>query len=65
LTATAKELNVELVPEFSAIHDLNLAIAEYKGLLKLLVGYGTNWDPWAPATRAEVAQILYDLRTVL
>ena len=56
---------VPLVPRFSDTHDLNLAIAEYNGLLKLLVGYGATWDPWAAATRAEVAQMLFNLRTLL
>jgi hypothetical protein len=53
------------VPPFSAIHDTNLAIAEYNGLLTGLQGYGASWDPWASATRAEVAQMLNNLRRAL
>ena len=53
---------VPWVPPFSDVHDANLAIAEYNGLLKELVGYGAAWDPWANATRGEVAQMLHNLR---
>lgn len=51
-----------LVPAFSEVHDANLRIAQYNGLLKQLQGYGSTWDPWAKATRGEVAQMLYNLK---
>jgi hypothetical protein len=35
--------------------------AEYNGLFKDVAGFGGSWDPWAPASRAEVAQILWNL----
>ncbi len=46
-------------------HAANLRKAESNGLLAGLVGFGAQWDPWAPATRGEVAQILYNLLNVL
>jgi hypothetical protein len=35
-----------------------LAIAEANGLMDGIENYGTSWDPWAKATRGEVAQML-------
>jgi hypothetical protein len=35
--------------------------AAYAGLLQGLQGFSPNWDFWAPATRGEVAAILYNL----
>jgi hypothetical protein len=43
---------------FSSTHDESMRVAEYNGLLAGLQGYGAAWDPWAPATRGEVAQML-------
>jgi photosystem II stability/assembly factor-like uncharacterized protein len=43
-------------------HGDNLRIAEYNGLLDGLVGLGPKWDVTAPATRGEVAQMLYNLK---
>jgi hypothetical protein len=54
-----------LVPSFSDIHDGNMAIAQYNGLLKELQGYGESWDPWQKASRAEVAQMLHNVRWLL
>jgi hypothetical protein len=47
-------------------HGSNVHMAEYNGLL-----YGIQldeedyWDPWQPATRGEVANILYNLMIIL
>jgi hypothetical protein len=35
--------------------------AAYAGLPQGLQGFGPNWDFWAPATRGEVATILYNM----
>jgi len=49
------------LPAFSDIHRPNMLIAEYNGLLAGLQGFGAAWDPWAAATRAETAQMLWNL----
>lgn len=49
------------IPGFSDVHSLNMRMAEYNGLTTGLVGFGPGWDPWAKATRAEVAQLLWNL----
>ena len=49
------------VTGFSPVHDQNLRLAEYNGLLAGLQGYGSAWDPWADATRGECAQVLWNL----
>ncbi len=46
---------------FSTTHAKNARYAEYHGLTADLVGFGPGWDPWAPATRGEVAQVLANL----
>lgn len=43
------------------LHDTNLKIAEHNELLAALSNLGSNWDPWAPATRGEVAALLWAL----
>lgn len=43
---------------FSPTHQENMRIAEYNGLLTGLVTFGPAWDPWYPASRGEVAQVL-------
>jgi len=40
---------------------VNMRIAERNGLLAGLVGFGPEWDPWAPITRGEAAQLLVNL----
>ena len=45
---------------FSADHARNAAVAEYNYLLDGL-SYTSATDPWAPMTRAEIAQILYNV----
>lgn len=45
-------------------HGDNLRIAEYNGLLDGVAGMGAGWNVSAPATRGEVAQMLYNLWVV-
>ncbi len=49
---------------FDPTHGPNLTIAEYNGLTDGLVGYGRglNWNPWQNSTRAECAQMLWNLK---
>lgn len=44
--------------EFSPNHQENMRIAEYNHLLAGIVGFGPSWNPWDPASRGEVAQVL-------
>ena len=37
----------------------------FQGTLDGVVGFGPGWDPWAPATRAEVAQIIWGVRNAI
>ena len=46
-------------------HTANLRLAEYSGLLAGLVGYGPGWDPWHDASRAEAAQVMWNLYGVV
>jgi TolB protein len=46
---------------FDDIHGKTMAVAEYNGLLAGLQGFGLGWDPWAPASRGETAQLLWNL----
>lgn len=46
---------------FSEVHGPAMRVGEYNGLLQGLQGFGPGWDPWAAATRAEVAQMLWNL----
>lgn len=47
--------------EFAPTHGASLRIAQFNGLTANLVGYGPMWDAWAPASRAECAQIIWNL----
>ena len=46
---------------FDPEHGATMRVAEHNGLLDGLVDYGTGWDPWTPATRGEVADVLWRL----
>jgi hypothetical protein len=48
--------------EFSPDHADNMRIAEANGLLEGVVGFGPGWNPWSPASRGEVCQILHNWR---
>ena len=50
---------------FSTDHDESVRLAEYNGLLNGLDGFGSTWDPWLPASRGEVAQILFNVASLL
>ena len=50
--------------EFDSTHWKSMVRAEWAGLLDGLVGFGPNWDPWKPATRAEAAQMLWNLASM-
>jgi hypothetical protein len=49
------------LPSFSGVHATNVRRAEWNGLTSGLIGFGTGWDPWASSSRAEVAQVLWEL----
>ncbi len=40
---------------------LTMRIAERNGLMAGRVGLVPDWDPWAPITRGETAQLLVNL----
>jgi hypothetical protein len=47
--------------QFSPDHAEGMRVLEYSGLLDDVAGYGPSWDPWARASRAEVAAVLWAL----
>jgi hypothetical protein len=49
---------------FDKTHGLTLRRAEWGGLLDGLVGFDKTWDPWRPASRAETAEVLWNLASV-
>lgn len=51
----------ELASFADPTHGPTMRSAEYNGLTEGLSGFGPGWDPWRPATRGEVAQILWNL----
>ncbi|MHB8869190.1 MAG: S-layer homology domain-containing protein [Thermoleophilia bacterium] len=59
-TATPTDYQGTLVG-FSGPHAENLRTAEYQGFFRGLVGFGSAWDPLAPLTRGEAAQVLVNL----
>ena len=46
---------------FSDVHAVAMRQAEFNGLLTGIVGFGPAWDPWAPASRGEAAQMVWGL----
>ena len=44
--------------DISGDHTQCMAVAEASGLLQGIVDYGPTWDPWIPASRGELAQVL-------
>lgn len=49
---------------FDQVHGPTMTLAERNGLLDGLVGFGKGWDPWAPASRGEAAQVLWNAMTL-
>jgi hypothetical protein len=50
---------------FDPVHAPGWNVAWFNGLLGGLIGYGSHSNPWQPATRAEVAQVLWNLRGLI
>jgi hypothetical protein len=50
---------------FDPVHGPTMRMAEWYGCLEGVAGFGPGWDPWAPATRAEVAQIICGVRAAI
>lgn len=49
---------LSVLGDISIDHTQTMAVAEANGLLAGIYGYGPSWNPWDPATRGEVAQVL-------
>ncbi|MCJ7795783.1 MAG: S-layer homology domain-containing protein, partial [Thermoleophilia bacterium] len=45
-------------------HTANLRLAEYSGLLAGLRDFGPDWNPWHDASRAEAAQVMWNVYRV-
>jgi len=45
--------------DFSSTHQTAMRVLEFNGVLIHLEGFGPSWDPWASASRAELAEILW------
>jgi len=54
-------LSLSGLGDFDEHHTQTMALAEANGLLVGIAGYGATWNPWAPITRGEVAQVLQNL----
>jgi hypothetical protein len=50
--------------DFDPTHAPSMSLAERNGLLDGVVGFGKSWNPWAPATRGEAAQVLWNAMTL-
>jgi lysophospholipase L1-like esterase len=61
---TAPPIGFGTLGSFSPDHAANMNRAEYDLLLVGLTGFGPRWDPWQPATRGEVAAVLWRLRSL-
>ncbi len=46
---------------FDPVHAANMWLAEQQGLLDGIVGFTPDWSPWQAATRAEAAQVLWNV----
>ncbi len=46
---------------FDPTHAPNMAVASTNGILASMVGYGNQWAVWAPMSRAQVAEMLWNL----
>lgn len=46
---------------FSSTHQDAMKSLEFNNILGTLEGFGTGWDPWANASREEIAQILWQV----
>jgi hypothetical protein len=46
-------------------HAANLRLAEYSGLLAGLRDFGPDWNPWHDASRAEAAQVMWNVYRVV
>ena len=51
--------------DFDTVHGPTLLAAENGGLLVGIAEFGPGWDPWAPATRGEVAQLLWNVSGIM
>ncbi len=49
------------IGNFSDVHASNMRVAEFNGVVNGLLEFGPGWDPWAAASRGEVAQMLHRL----
>jgi len=47
---------------FDSTHSPQMLLAESNGLLAGLAEFGAAWDPWAPMSRAEAAQLIWTVR---
>ncbi|MCZ7665214.1 MAG: hypothetical protein M5U22_20835 [Thermoleophilia bacterium] len=47
--------------DFDPTHAPNMALAAGNGLLAAMVGYGNQWAVWAPMSRGQVAEMLWNL----
>jgi hypothetical protein len=62
ILATPSQDVLPMTGAISPDHTASMAAAEASGLLQGIVDYGNTWDPWAPASRGELAQILTNVR---
>lgn len=47
--------------DFDPTHAPNMRLAAANGILAAMVGYGSQWAVWEPMTRAQVAEMLWNL----
>lgn len=61
LLASGSGSGASALGDFSSDHARPMAIAEASGLFESVAGYGSDWDPWVPVSRGEVAQLICNL----